>query len=202
MKKVLLLFFAFASVYSQEVYFQNGKNFTKYNFKVLNETSNINFQSGSGSSNEIGFLKKINKKFVLNGGLSLDEYNAISAYNGVLYKWSTEYIGIQSGILYKIFRIGVFDFNAKVGVKASTIIYGKQEADKVVYDLIDQDEFAGFVLVNVLGIQLKSNISKNSAISLGYNYNSSFNLANTSEEKLSFYTNQIQLGVFFSFNKK
>ncbi|MDI6033769.1 hypothetical protein QLS91_11860 [Flavobacterium sp. LB2P84] len=163
--------------------------------------SNIDFQSGSGSSSEIGFLKKINKKLILNIDLSLDEYNGVSLYDGAVYKWSTKHIGIQDAIIYKIFRTGVFDFNAKIGIKASTVKYGKQEMDRVVYDLMGEKELSGFVLVNLLAIQLKSNISKNSAISLGYNYNTSFNLANTSEEKLSFNINQIQLGVFF-FNKK
>ena len=91
-------------------------------------------------------------------------------------------------------------FLAKTGLNVSTLIYGKQEINGIYYDLMHQKEFSGIILESSLGLMVKYNISSYGGLSLGYDYCQSINLSNSSKEKLSFATNQVELGVHFNIN--
>jgi hypothetical protein len=63
MKNYLLFTTLFLScqLFSQEIYLNTGKNFTKYTFKDLSGQLNNNLQSGTGNFYEIGFTKPLRK---------------------------------------------------------------------------------------------------------------------------------------------
>lgn len=207
-KNYLLLIFllASASIFSQEVYFSTGKNYTKYIYKDENLQKNHNLQSGSGSFYEIGFIKPFIKKNMLYSlGISLNDYNALGGNSANSYRWDTQYLGLHGGLLYKLFSYKTnsknnIDFLAKTGLNVSTLIYGKQEINGIFYDLAHQKEFAGIILESSIGLMAKYNIPSFGGLSLGYDYCQSINVSNSSKERLSFSTNQIELGVHFNIN--
>lgn len=207
-KNYFLLTFLLATTitFSQEVYFASGKNYTKYVYKDANLQSNSNLQSGTGNFYEVAFVKPlVNKNILYSFGISLNDYNAIGGNTANSYSWDTQYFGVHGGLLYNFYSFTAnsknkIDFLVKARLNASTIIYGKQEINGIYYDLINEKEFSGIVLEPSVGLMGKYAIPSFGALSLGYNFCRSINVSNSSEEKISFSTNQLQLGVHFNIN--
>ena len=203
MKKLILLvgiICSLQSVQAQEIYFSTGKNFTNYAYKSSSDSSN-NLHAGIGSFYEMGYVIPLSyEKLNYAVGLSLNEYNAIGGDTADTYAWNTEYMGIQNTLFYSFFKNDGFDVAAKVELGIATLLYGKQEINGTFYDLSSQKEFSGLLLQPGLGFQTKYNISGSGYLSLGYNFSKSFNLSNSTDEKLSFNTHQIQFGIHFAIN--
>lgn len=207
-KNYLLLIFLLssASIFSQEIYFTTGKNYTKYLYKDANLQVNPNIQSGTGNFYEIGFTKSfINKKILYSLGLSLNDYNAIGGNSANSYRWDTQYLGLQGGLIYQFYSYKIhsknsIDFLVKTALNASSLIYGKQEVNGIYYDLKNQKEFSGIILESSAGLMVKYNIPSFGGLSLGYDFCQTINITNSLKEKLSFRTNQLELGVHFNIN--
>ena len=190
----------------QEIYLNTGKNFTKYDYKNSFGQSNPNLQSGSGNFYEIGLIKPlVREHFLYSVGLSLNEYNAVGGNVANTYSWDTKYLGIKGGLAYSFFPMGDdpdhnLDFLVHAGILGESIIYGKQKIDGVYYDLVHQEEFSGIVLEASIGCQFKYQIPSFGFLSIGYNFGQTTNISKSTEEKLSFITHQLQLGVHFPIN--
>ena len=202
MKKLLILIVimcSLQSVHSQEVYFSAGKNFTTYDYKNSSGASNPNLKSGTGNFFELGFIKPLkNEKFAYSVGLALNEYNNVGGNSVNSYTWNTQYLGAQGGFTYSILDRKDFDILPKFGLNMGTIISGKQTINGTYYDLTKEKEFSGLLITPSLGIQVKYNLSASGFISLGYSYCKGFNLSNSTDQKLSFNTNQLQFGVHYA----
>lgn len=206
-KNYFYVFFLLATVplFSQELYFNTGKNFTKYLYKDENLQLNPNIQSGTGNFYEIGLTKPfIKEKYFYEFGLSLNEYNAVGGNSANSYRWDTQYLGIHGGLMYSLLynknNPKNLDVLLKTGLDASTIIYGKQQINGLYYDLINQKEFSGIVLQSSVGIKAKYAIHSFGALSLGYDFCQAVNVTNSSKERLSFSSHQLELGIHFSIN--
>jgi hypothetical protein len=202
MKKLLILIVimcSLQSVHSQEVYFSAGKNFTTYDYKNSSGASNPNLKSGTGNFFELGYIKPLkNEKFAYSVGLALNEYNNVGGNSVNSYTWNTQYLGAQGGFTYSILDRKDFDILPKFGLNMGTIISGKQTINGTYYDLTKEKEFSGLLITPSLGIQVKYNLSASGFISLGYSYCKGFNLSNSTDQKLSFNTNQLQFGVHYA----
>lgn len=203
---LLFLLLVSANLFSQEIYFNTGKNYTKYSYKDTNDQSNSDIQKGTGSFYEVGFVKPTRiKNFFYEYGVSFNEYNAIGSNTADSYRWESHYLGIHGGLSYSLLANKTkpkrkFDILAGIGLNASTLVYGKQEINGTYYSLMKQKEFSGIILEPSIGLAAKYAFSSSGAISLGYNFSHSINITNTSEEKLSFRTNQLELGLCFKIN--
>lgn len=204
MKKLLLLFVilcSLGSLHAQEMYFYTGKNYTNYDYKNSSGAVNPNFQAGSGSYYEMGYVFPLKfKNFHYALGLSYNQYNTIGGDSADTYTWNTEYAGVNNRLSYSIFKNNHFAIAAKVGLGFSTLVYGKQEINGIFYDLSSEKEFSGLLLESSLGVQTKFIITKSVCFSLGYNYSKAYNVTNTTPEKLSFRTNQFQFGIHVAIN--
>ena len=205
MKKlsVLIALISLTNIYSQGVYFYAGKNFTQYDYKNSDGEINDILQAGVGDTYEIGYSMPLkNKKFSYTVGLTLNEFNAVGSTAVNSYKWNTEYIGVQNSVLFSFVETKCLDIAVKGALNLSTIVYGKQEINGAVYDLIKEKEFSGLIIQPVIGIQAKFKLTETGYMSLGYNYSKCINISNNSDEKLSFNTNQILFGIHFDITKK
>ena len=201
MRKLLILMafvFSFTEIHSQEIYLQTGKNFTSYNYKSDVATT-PDLQAGSGNFYEIGYLTPLTEKLNYAVGLGLNEYNAIGGNAANSYSWNTQYLGVQNTFSIAFIKSGGFETSANVGLGINTLIYGKQNINGHYLDLSSQKEFSGLWLAPKLGLQASYNVDNDIFLSLGYGYSKSFNLTNSTPEKLSFNNNQIQFGVHFIF---
>ena len=91
MKKILKLFILLIGInlYSQEINFSVGSNFSDYSFYA-----NENFSaSGIGSYAEIGYTKVLGKKtsksLSYSVSLNMNEYNASTGNMASYYEWQT-----------------------------------------------------------------------------------------------------------------
>lgn len=206
MKKILLSLLLLLTItfsFSQGIYFYTGKNFTNYAFKKNMQPNAIPFQSGMGSSYEMGYSQPIssgNINYLI--GLTLNEYNALAGTPSESYKWNTNYFGIQNSLQYTVRICDYFHLSTTIGLNLASIIYGKQELNGIIYDLKSQKEFTGIIVQPVLGLQAKLKLTDNSALSLGYNFTNSIHPANNSTEQLTFKTSQLVFGIHFDSFKK
>lgn len=204
MKNYLLIAFLAVSfpLFSQEAYFLAGSNFTKYGFKSSGGAMTTQLQSGTGSTFEMGYSMPFkNEKIHYSVGLTLNDYNAVAGSPSETYQWDTKYMGFQNAVSYNFTLSNNFQLAVKAGVNLSTLLYGKQNINGAVYDLMGQDEFSGLFLSPFAGIYARYRLNDLGYLSLGYAFSKSVNPFNTSEEKLSFNTNQILFGIHFNINK-
>lgn len=202
MKKLLLLILiigSFQNIHSQEIYFYSGKNYTHFDYKDNTGTSKPNLQTGSGNFYEMGYAMPLgNEKISYAIGLNLNEYNAIGGNTVNSYKWNTLYLGVKNSISYSLFDRSSFDVALSGGLTLASLIYGKQETNGTFLDLMAQKEFSGLIVQPFLGFQTRYNILKDGYLSFGYNFSKSFNITNTTNEKLSFNNSQLQFGIHFN----
>jgi hypothetical protein len=202
MKKLLMLILivlSFQNIHSQELYLQTGKNFTNYDYKS-DTSSSPSLQAGIGNFYEIGYRIILNnEKLKYAIGLNLNEYNAIGGNAVSSYSWNTQYLGVQNTFSIAFLKASGLEVSANAGLGINTLIYGKQNINGKYLDLSSQKEFSGLWIAPKLGLQASYNVNNDINLSLGYGYSKSFNLTNSTAEKLSFNNNQIQFGVNFIF---
>lgn len=208
MKKLiftLLFTLTVSGVYSQEIYFLTGKNYTTYQLRYQGaETVNQLDKKGSGSSYEIGLALPINvQRLAFDNnldyivGLNLNQFNASAGNQNNHYSWDTEYIGITNALKFSFVQTNHVEISVKGGFTTATLISGSQKINNFKFDLHNQKDFNGIILSPLLGLQAKCNLSEYGYLSLGYNYSRSFSLTNTTEKKLSFLNHQILFGISF-----
>lgn len=208
MKKLiftLLFTLTVSGVYSQEIYFLTGKNYTNYQLRYNgSETVNKLDKSGSGSSYEIGLAIPIkvqrlafdnNLDYIV--GLNLNQFNASAGNQTNHYSWNTEYIGITNALKFSFVQTDHVDIALKGGFTTSTLLTGNQKINNSKFDLDNQKDFNGIIMSPLLGLQAKCNLSEYGYLSLGYNYSRSFSLTNSTDKKLSFLNHQIVFGISF-----
>ncbi|MDR6845312.1 OmpA family protein [Flavobacterium granuli] len=204
MRKLILLFVlacSFQKMHSQQIYLKTGRNYTDFNYKS-DAGSNTNLQAGTGSFYEVGYsilLKQGSLKY--NIGLSLNQYNAIESTSSNSYSWNTEYAGIENSLTYSFVKTKGFELGVNGGLGIATIVYGKQQINGAYLDLMSQKEFSGLLLSPKAGLQASYNVNKDVFFSLGYYFSKGFNVTNSTDEKLSFNTHQIQLGIHIQMNQ-
>jgi hypothetical protein len=200
MKKLVLIaliVFSFQHIQAQEIYLQTGKNYTQYDYKS-NTSSSPSLQAGSGNFYEIGYVMTLNnEKLKYAIGLGLNEYNTIGGNAVSSYSWNTQYLGVQNTFSIAFIKKRGFEASANGGLGISTLIYGKQNINGEYLDLASQKEFSGIWIAPKLGLTASYKIGNENYLSLGYAYSKSFNLSNSTDEKLSFNNSQIQFGVHF-----
>jgi hypothetical protein len=202
MKKLLLIALialSFQHIQAQEIYLQTGKNYTQYDYKS-DTSSSPSLQSGSGNFYEIGYVMTLNnEKLKYAVGLSLNEFNAIGGDINSSYSWNTQYVGVQNTFSIAFVKKSGFEASTNGGLGISTLIYGKQNLNGQYLDLASQKEFSGLWIAPSLGLKASYNVDNDIYLSIGYAYSKSFNVSNSTEEKLSFNNSQIQFGVHFMF---
>jgi hypothetical protein len=208
MKKLiftLLFTLSVSGVYSQEIYFLTGKNYTTYQLRYQGaETVNQLDKKGSGSSYEIGLALPIkvqrlafdnNLDYIV--GLNLNQFNASAGNQNNHYSWDADYIGITNALKFSFVQTDHVDIAVKGGFTTATLISGSQKINNSKFDLHNQKDFNGIIVSPLLGLQAICNLSEYGYLSLGYNYSRSFSLTNTTEKKVSFLNHQILFGISF-----
>lgn len=204
-KKCFLFLLLFSGCYmqSQELFFSTGKNFTSYDYKNSAGFSNPNLRSGDGSFYQAGMDFKLNKsaassKVSYAVSVIYNQFNAVGGTSSDDYSWKTNYLGVQNALNYTLYQnADFFTVKTKLGVATSTIIKGEQYINNRVYDIASHEEFSGIVVQPNVGIDFQYSINRDIKISAGYEFSKSYNLSNSSSEKLSFTNNQIHFGFHF-----
>lgn len=206
---ILFLLFCTVSVFAQEIYFLSGKNFTKYNFSALSNSTPIQLISGTGNYYEVGISNPIeDTPFFYSGAINLQDFNAIGGDAVSKYTWTSQYIGAKISGYYPLLKnqCNCYDetgWNILVlaSLNALTLLDGQQTITSSYYntnsyyDLKKNAEFSGLFIQPSLGVQVRYHVFNYGAVSFGYSYNKAINLINTTSEKLGFDSHQLQFGI-------
>ena len=206
---ILVLLFCNTSVFSQEMYFLSGKNFSQFSFSELSSSTPIQLQAGSGNYYEVGIANSIeDQPFFYSGAINLQEYNAIGGDAVSKYTWNSQYIGAKISGYYPLLTSHCNCYNETswnvlvvASLNALTLLDGQQTISSSYYntnsyyDLNKNAEFTGLFLQPSVGLQVKYSMFSYGAVSLGYSYNKAFNLLNNTSEKLGFNSHQLQFGI-------
>jgi hypothetical protein len=198
---LFLLLFTGCNLQAQELFFSNGKNFTKYDYKNSFGNTNSNLRSGEGSFYQLGLDFKLNKatdKLSYAFSVVYNQFNAEGGTSSANYSWKTNYLGVQNALNYTLFQNSKsFKVKTKLGIATSTIIKGEQHINNVVFDITNNEEFSGITIQPNVGVDFQYAINPNIRISAGYEFSKAFNVSNTSSEELSLTNNQIHFGLHF-----
>ncbi|MDC1491845.1 hypothetical protein N8376_00630 [Flavobacteriaceae bacterium] len=189
MKKIIfyLAVLSAFTMFSQEVTFSVGTNYTDYSFD-----DNQDFEaSGMGSHIDVGYTKKIGKtktekslKYSLS--LNLNQYNASSGNMTSHYSWETSYIGIRNGLELPLYtKDNSLKLDALFGVNVSTIVKGQQTINSMVYDISDHSEFCGLTGWADLGLNLSYEFNDGVKLALGYSISEKFDISGKSADRES-----------------
>ena len=199
---ILIAFIVISNTYSQEVYFITGTNISKFNFSSEKGGIKTPLFSGSGVTNEMGYMRPLkNKRFSHSVSINLNDYNIVAGDLANSYEWSTKYFGVNNTLDFTVpIANNNFKLMFNVGINLSTIIYGRQEINGAFYDIMDQDEFSGLFFVPNTSLRIKYKLNDFGYLSFGYGLSKNVILFNISKEKLITSTNQIVFGIHFNIN--
>jgi hypothetical protein len=201
MKKKLIIIISICAIhysYSQDIYFNLGRNFTTYDYQNSSGKENENIENGTGDYYEFGYSNSFNStNFSYEVGLIFNEYNAIGGDSANTYSWDTNYFGIQSLVSFNFITTNSFEVLVTTGLNLNTLISGEQEINGEYFNLIKEEEFSSLIIQPKVGLQVKYLLDRFGCVAIGYNFSKSFNPFNSSNEKLSFINNQIQFGIHF-----
>lgn len=205
MKKILVVTFIICVsnlLFSQQAYFNIGRNFTNYDFTNSEGNGNENINGSSGVAYEIGYAFDIGYKWTISTGITLNEFNATGGDLTNNYSWNTNYIGAQGMLRYKILggRRTNFNLNLNGGLNLNHIVSGTQKINGQVFELACQKEFKGIFLQPILGLDAKYFITRELALGMGYHLSKNYGLTNNSPQKLNFNNSQLQFGILMSLN--
>jgi hypothetical protein len=201
MKRKLLYIFMMVScgVYSQDVYFKAGVNHTNYQYTTAEDNKSEILQSALGNAYEIGYRFPVwcRSRLGYEVGVILNEYNALVGVSYASGSWNTGYVGIQTALVYPAFVADSFSLDIKAGGGVSTILYGKQDLNGIVYDLRRSKDFNGAVFHAIVGLEANLQASEDWHLSIGYNYLQTLSTLKK-PQKMSFEVSQVMFGVHFA----
>tara|TARA_B100001175_G_C19473872_1_gene623224 strand:+ start:797 stop:1438 length:642 start_codon:yes stop_codon:yes gene_type:complete len=212
MKQLLKIFILLIGInlYSQEINFSVGSNFSDYSFYA-----NENFSaSGIGSYAEIGYTKVLGKKtsksLSYSVSLNMNEYNASTGNMASYYEWQTNYIGVKNAINIPLITIAdIMKFEFSAGINLSHILKGKQIINSMVYDISKNSEFDGINAWTDLGINLKFKLKEDIKLAIGYSIsgnkvitgsNNSIILDDQSVDNVEINNDNIRLSLIYTLN--
>lgn len=200
MKYYLIIFFFIGAFQcnAQELLFSSGINYTTYEYKNSLGQANQNLTGGTGNYFELSYLHKIDTtetkaklKYIV--GVVFNEFNANGGNLISVYSWKTGYLGIKGGMGYTIISTkSGFSAGVNLAVNANTILIGEQQINGLFYDLTEQEEFKGYFLQSMAGLDFAYEISPKINLGVGYSYSKNLKISNKTEEILAFKNNLLQ----------
>jgi hypothetical protein len=205
MKKLIFLslLLTIGNIYSQDLNITTGTNFTKYNYTNSSGEENPNLNSSSGSFFEVSYSVPFNNtnnfKYVL--GVTLNQFNATGGDFLNNYSWDTNYLGIMSGVKYKVTRPGNnIQVDFKGGFNLNKIIDGQQKINGQTFDLTQEKEFSSVGIQPFIGFEAAFFVSNYVGLTMGYSVSKNLSVSNGSPEDLSFNNSRIEFGIIIEIN--
>lgn len=203
MKKITFLFFLLIGVqiYSQKFFIETGKTASSFEFTDSNGASLENLQSTTNNYIGVGFKKQIfTKSLDLQCSLTYNSYGAKgsdSALNNY-FEWNTDYLGINIGLDYNLFKLNEFTFYLKAVTSMEFIVQGSQKINNDIYNIVGIEEFDNPAIFFKAGAGFSYPINEKSAIYFQYVYGKSLALkdnSNSSNAELKINSNMLGIGI-------
>ena len=151
-------------------FFDVSLGFASTDFTYVDSSGNsdVKFIPGNKNFLSLNYSFQIRKNFFLRTGVDLFSFGTTSQdiSNGNTYKWETSYIGIGTGIDWKIFSVKKISLKVQSRIGFANITSGTQKINLTTFDITDNSEFNGNHLYYSLGFALNFKLSKNIIIGI------------------------------------
>ena len=151
-------------------FFDVSLGFASTDFTYVDSSGNSDVEFIPGNKNflSLNYSFQIRKNFFLRTGIDLLSFGTTSQdiANGNTYEWDNSYIGIGTGIDWKIFSIKKTSLKAQSRIGFANITSGSQKINLTRFDITDNSEFNGNHLYYSFGLALNFKVSKNIVIGI------------------------------------
>ena len=151
-------------------FFDVSLGFASTDFTYVDSAGNSDVEFIPGNKNflSLNYSFQIIKNIFLRTGIDLLSFGTTSQdiSNGNTYEWDTSYIGIGTGIDWKIFSIKKISLKAQSRIGFANITSGTQKINLTTFDITDDSEFNGNHLYYSFGLALNFKLSKNIIIGI------------------------------------
>lgn len=203
MKKITFIFFLLigVQVYSQKIFIETGKTASSFEYIDSNGVSLKNLQPTTNNYLGIGFKKQIfTQNLDLQCSLTYNSYGAKASDTAInkYFEWNTDYLGINIGLDYNLFKINKFIFYLKALTSMEFIVQGNQKINNSIYNIVGVEEFDNPAIFFKGGTGISYPINEKSAIYFQYVYGKSLALkdnSNSSSAELKINSNMIGIGI-------
>ena len=151
-------------------FFDVSLGFASTDFTYVDSAGNndVEFIPGNKNFLSLNYSFQIRKNFFIRTGIDLLSFGTTSQdiANGNTYEWDTSYIGIGTGIDWKIFSVKKISLKAQSRIGFANITSGTQKINLTTFDITDDSEFNGNHLYYSFGLALNFKLSKNIIIGI------------------------------------
>ena len=151
-------------------FFDVSLGFASTDFTYVDSAGNsdVEFIPGNKDFLSLNYSFQIIKNIFVRSGIDLLSFGTTSQdiANGNTYEWDTSYIGIGTGIDWKIFSVKKISLRAQSRIGFANITSGTQKINLTTFDITDNSEFNGNHLYYSLGFAINFKLSKNIIIGI------------------------------------
>lgn len=151
-------------------FFDVSLGFASTDFTYVDSAGNSDVEFIPGNKNvlSLNYSFQIRKNFFIRTGIDLLSFGTTSQdiTNGNTYEWDTSYLGIGTGIDWKIFSVKKISLKAQSRIGFANITSGTQKINLTTFDITDDSEFNGNHLYYSFGLALNFKLSKNIIIGI------------------------------------
>lgn len=207
---LMLLLLTATIATAQQLYVEGGKTMSSFDYKNSQGNSLDNLQATAHSFIAIGYRNQLLiKNLHLSFGTSYAGYGAIGSDDtvGNYMEWATNYLGVNVGIDYELFKVNETKFYIKGTNSVAFLLQGTQTLNNRVIDLKNRDDFDKTLFNFRAGFGFSHPISENLSLYAQYMHGRSLNLsegtANTpSQEELRIVSDNISFGLLINISNK
>jgi|TARA_B110000091_G_scaffold109499_1_gene118715 hypothetical protein len=207
---LMLLLLTATIATAQQLYVEGGKTMSSFDYKNSQGNSLDNLQATAHSFIAIGYRNQLLiKNLHLSFGTSYAGYGAIGSDDtvGNYMEWDTNYLGVNVGIDYELFKVNETKFYIKGTNSVAFLLQGTQTLNNRVIDLKNRDDFDKTLFNFRAGFGFSHPISENLSLYAQYMHGTSLNLsegtANTpSQEELRIVSDNISFGLLINISNK
>ena len=193
------------SLSAQQLYLETGKSISSFSYTDSNGNSIDNLQSKSNTYLGMGYRDNLNddKTLFLNLGLSYSDYGAIGS-DPILdnfFEWNVSYLGLQTGLDFRLFRLRDFSFYIKGRATFEHLIRGTQTINNQVFNLVGEKEFNNTIFFIKGGLGMQYPISRNTSVFANYFYGKTVLIDQSKspdQETLKFNNHQFGIGLIIN----
>jgi hypothetical protein len=195
MKRILLFLFLSFPALSQSYKVSVGSNITNYEFANSAGTNPISLRSESGLALGLAREFSLSKAFVLDLGLSYNQFNAVGDIQNIPLAYSTDFIGLAVGIGPSLNLGKGFSFNAKAVANASSMVKGNQFIQNRYVDLFADKQFNSLRTLYGYSFEINKQINEQVGVFAKYQHLDSYNFGSST---LNFIPSTFSIGISLS----
>ena len=193
--RILLLFLFPITVFAQSYKISVGSNITSYEFANSAGTNPIALRSESGLALGLSRETSLSKVFVLDLGLSYNQFNTVGDIQNIPLAYSTDFMGLSVGVGPSLSLGKGFSFSTKAVATASGMVKGNQFIQNRYVDLFADKQFNSLRTLYGYSFEINKQINEQVAVFAKYQHLDSYNFGSST---LNFIPSTISIGLSLS----